>query len=118
MPDPTYEHTRSGEGRRSSDCKEHETRLDQIDADVQKQSGWLKATALIGVVLTLIIVPISSWFLGSVLTKLTSIESLLNSNNLTLSLHTEQIKNIQADVKEIQDRHKIIDQNGVYKVRR
>lgn len=94
-------------GRRQSDeeCLMHEERLDEMDAHINKQNGWLKGTALIVVISTVILIPVTSWFLSGIVTKLGSIEGLLNASNNTLTLHTEQIKNIDRRVTVIEERH-------------
>jgi hypothetical protein len=95
--------------KEDTECLVHEERLDHVDRTVSKQSGWLKTAA--------VVLAFSGTVLGSVcnliLSKLSSIESLLSKTDITLARHEERICGVEADVKEIKERHKYLDQNGV-----
>ncbi len=104
----TTEIERAGNGRRKADenCPMHEARLDDMDAELHKQSGWFKASAAFMTVAVMCI----SGFGNVILTKLTSIESLLSESKVTLMQHSEQIKALDCRVKDIEDRHRYQDQ--------
>lgn len=86
----------------SDECKLHESRIDDMDMEVHKQSGWLKTAAVV-----FSIVGTGLIYIGSnVNNKLDSISSLLTESKVVLMQHSEQIKQLQGDVKELQDRTK------------
>lgn len=95
---------REGVGRRERDqeCIEHEKRMDKVDADVNKQSGWLKASAGFTGVAMMIIGSFSS----TIINKLNTIESLLTDSKISIAQHTEQIKGLDQRVRDIEDRHR------------
>jgi hypothetical protein len=52
--------------------------------------------------------------MGTTITaKLNSIETLLTDSKVMLMKHEQQILQLQNDVKDINDRHRWIDQNGI-----
>ena len=106
MPDSVERH---GPGRRLRDeeCLAHEERLDSVDNEVHKQSGWLKASAILLTVAILI----TGWLSSSILTKLSGIEGMLSDTKVNMMQHTEQIKNLDIRVRGIEDRNKYIDQH-------
>lgn len=104
---------REGVGRRAEDqkCADHEKRLDAVVTEASKQSGWLKSSAVVFTLAATVL----SWAANSINAKLDGISQMLGKNDVTLMQHAEQIKNVQADIKEIQERHRYLDQNGVVK---
>ena len=108
---PEHENTRHGVGRREDDqaCREHEQRMDGMDKELHTLLGWIKTSGLLITVAGAII-----GYMGTnINAKLTSIETLLSDNKVMLERHNQQIIQLQGDVKDIQDRHKYLDQNGV-----
>lgn len=109
-----YEDLRDGLGRRQQDiaCAKHDERLEAIEADVHKNSGKFASM--------LWFMGIAGGFIGACLVflvaKTTAIESLLTDNKVALMQHTEQISTLRSDVKEIQERNRYIDQNGMMRV--
>jgi hypothetical protein len=104
-----------GINERRQDCIDHEERIDHVDKVVSAITGYLKAGGLIVGIFTVLGAPLIGWFASSMLTKLGSIENMLGSNNVILMQHTEQIKQVQGDVKDIQDRHRDLDRRGIIK---
>jgi hypothetical protein len=108
---PEHDATRQGVGRRTMDeeCKEHSNRLQNIETDVHKNTG--RFTSMLW------FMGVAGGFIGACMVflvgKTTSIETLLTNNQVSLMQHSEQIKSVQSDVKDIQDRHRYLDQNGV-----
>jgi hypothetical protein len=98
---------RVGVGRRQVDeeCREHSSRLQNIETDVHKNTG--RFTSMLW------FMGIAGGFIGACMVfligKTTSIETLLTNNQVSLMQHSEQIKSVVSDVKDIQDRHKVID---------
>ena len=108
------ENTRSdAPGRRKDDedCRVHEARLDHVDKTVSKQSGWFKTAAVVFSICGTIL----GGMCGLILSKLTAIESLLSKTDVTLGRHEERLLNVESDIKEIKERHRYLDQNGVVK---
>ena len=103
---------REGIGRRQADadCLLHEKRADVMEQELKKQEGWLKASAGIVTVVSMAIGVLCSVIIG----KLGTIETLLTDSKVVMMQHSEQIKQLQGDVKELQERHKFEDQR-VYK---
>lgn len=85
-----------------------EERIDDIDQELHKQSGWLKAA---GGFLGIAVLALGS-FNGVILSKLTSIESLLTSNQVSIAEVRKDVQSLDQRVKEIEERHKWLDQNG------
>jgi uncharacterized protein YktB (UPF0637 family) len=108
MPEE-YEHKRSGAGRRDSDCIAHEGRIDDLDKEVHKQTGFYKTAAIVFT----IVAGALSYFATNITAKLTTIEALLTDSKVLMMKHAEQIKVLQGDVKEIQDRHRDLDRSGI-----
>lgn len=102
------ESTRDGVGRRQTDadCILHERRADLMEQELKKQEGWLKASAGIVTVVSMAIGVLCS----VIISKLGVIESLLTDSKVVMMQHSEQIKTLQGDVKELQERHKFEDQ--------
>ena len=109
---------RNGVGRRLEDeeWRAHQEQLDgfekelgEMDREVHKQSGWLKTAAVVLSVSGVVLGGISN----QILTKLTAIETMLNKTDVSLARHEERLSNCEKDIKEIQERHKYLDQNGV-----
>lgn len=90
-------------------CKLHEERIDDMDAELHKQNGWLKTAGFVFSTASVIL----GWFGTNITTKLDAISTLLTDGRVVQMQHSEQIKALQTDVKEIQDRHRYLDQNGV-----
>jgi len=103
-----YPTERNGQGRRKSDeeCAAHEERLDNMDAEIHKQSGWLKAAAGFWAVAIII----ASSFCTVIISHLNTIENLLTDNKVALMQHSEQIKALDCRIKDIEERHKYEDQ--------
>lgn len=101
---------REGVGRRAGDfeCQEHEKRVNLMDAELSKQSGWLKASAL----LVLIAMAVIGGLSNLILNKLTSIETLLSDSKVTMMKHEMSINSLDVRVKSIESRHLFIDQNA------
>jgi hypothetical protein len=99
---------REGIGRRQqdTDCATHEKRLDEMDNHIATNKGWLKGTAsLVGVVGFIMVL-----FCTTIITKLGSISDLLTDYKVLLKQHDTEIINMKQDIRDIIDRHKIIDQ--------
>jgi hypothetical protein len=105
---PEVERTGPGRRMRDEECLAHEERLDSVDNEVHKQSGWLKASAILLTVAILI----TGWLSSSILTKLSGIEGMLSDTKVNMMQHTEQIKNLDMRVRDIEDRNKYIDQQS------
>jgi archaellum component FlaC len=108
MPIETPE--RQGVGRRKvdEDCAAHEKRLDVMDQHIASNKGWLKGTAsLVGVVGFIMVL-----FCTTIITKLGSISDLLTDYKVMLKQHETEINNMKTDIKDINERHKFIDQNS------
>ncbi len=101
---------RQGPGRRERDaeCDAHEKRLDDVDNEVHKQSGWLKASAIL-LTIGIVIVGILN---NNISTKLTSIQNMLSDTKVLLAQHAEQIKTLEFRVNNIEERNKYIDQQS------
>ena len=99
------------EGRRLRDdeCFEHEKRMDMVDGELKKQSGWFKASAGI---LAISIAIIGS-YCTQITSKLDSIQAMLTDSKVVMMQHSEQIKNLDSRVTDIEKRHTYLDQNGV-----
>jgi hypothetical protein len=108
-----YRHQRTNKRRQEDiECAAHEKRLDTMDTHIASNKGWLKGTAslvgIVGFVLTL--------FCTNIIGRLTTISDLLTDYKVMLKQHETEINNIKNDVKEIQERHKYIDQaSGSFK---
>ncbi len=87
---------------------ESEDRIDDIDKEIHKQSGWFKAAASFG---GLCVMALGS-FNGIVLSKLNSIETLLTTNQVTIAELRMFTQSLDQRLKEIEERHKWLDQNG------
>lgn len=87
----------------------HETRMDQIDSDINKGKGWFQAaSAFWGIAIVVV------GFLGSnINSKLSNIESMLSADKSDIRLLNEQVKNLQKDVQVIQERHIYQDQERI-----
>lgn len=101
---------RQGPGRRLEDieCLEHDRRINELDNEAHKQSGWLKVAS---VLLSIAVIVIGA-FDGMIFTKLTNIEGLLNDSKVALMQHSEQIKTLEFRVRDIEERNKYIDQQS------
>jgi hypothetical protein len=110
MPPEERNYTiRSGRDRRiAEECQIHEDRLNEVSGEVSKQSGWLKASAII-VTIAMIIV---SGFSGLILTKLAEITGMLSDTKVTLAQHTEKILTLDKRVSDVEERNKYIDQQS------
>lgn len=109
MPDEVL--VRNGVGRRQqdTDCAEHDRRLDDVEINHQKlESRWTSMLWFIGIAVIGL-----GGFNSVILSKVTAIESLLTDSKVVQMQHSEQIKALQQDVKDIQERHKYLDQNGI-----
>lgn len=88
-----------------------EDKIDEIETEVYKQSGWLKAAAgFAGIA----VVALGS-FNGVVLSKLSTIETLLTNNQVSIAEVKKDIIALDQRIKDIEERHKFLDQNGVVK---
>ena len=110
MPDE-FQETRSGADRRqmpdrTSNCATHESRMDKVDADINRFKGWSQAAVGFWGVAVMAI----SWFGVNINTKLDNIQSSIMSDKSDIRLLNEQMKNLQIDVVEIQTRHRQQDQ--------
>lgn len=106
---PDYERERQGNGRRESDCKEHESRLDDIGAEVHKHGGWFKVIgAGISIGFTLLL-----WFGTGINAKLDAIQASLSRTDVSLMEHSQRIKACEEEIREIKERHKAIDTNDL-----
>ncbi len=76
-----------------------EERIDDIDQEVHKQSGWFKAAAGFATVLVLI----GGGFNSIILAKLSNIETLLTDSRLVQSRQIEQIENLRHRVDVIEE---------------
>lgn len=101
---------RQGPGRRQGDeeCIAHEKRLGEVDNEVHKQSGWLKAAAGL---LSIAVLSIGA-FNGVILSKLTLIEAMLSDSKVIMAEHAKDIKSIDKRVCDIEERNKYIDQQS------
>ena len=97
----------TGQNERRQDCVDHEKRIDDIAAEIHKHGGWFK---VIGGSLSFAFI-VLGWFGSGIDAKLTSIQAMLTDGKVTLMQHQEQIKSMQQDIREIQERHKYLDQN-------
>jgi hypothetical protein len=102
-----YPETRSGADRRviperSKNCEVHESRIDSVDKDINRAKGWMQAAIGFWGVAVVVV-----GFIGTnINTKLGNIEAMLGNDKSDIRLLNEQVKNLQTDVKEIQDRHR------------
>ena len=81
-----------------SDPCTSEERIDDIDQEVHKQSGWFKAAAgFAGIA----IMALGS-FNGVILSKLTNIETLLTDYRVIQMQQAEQIKGIQFRLEKVE----------------
>ena len=78
---------------------ESEDRIDDIDQELHKQSGWFKASAGFATVLVLI----GGGFNSVILAKLSNIETLLTDSRLVQSRQIEQIENLKHRVDRIEE---------------
>lgn len=101
---------RKGPGRRLEDieCLDHDQRINDVEKEASKQSGWIKASAAL---LSIAVVIIGA-FAGMINTKLTNIEGLLNDNKVVMMQYSEQIKTLEFRVRDIEERNKYIDQQS------
>lgn len=81
-----------------SDPCTSEERIDDIDQEVHKQSGWFKAAAgFAGIA----IMALGS-FNGIILSKLTNIETLISDYRVVQMQQSEQIKTLQFRIDKIE----------------
>ena len=104
MSNGTHPQVRQGVGRRKEDesCALHEERLDDMETDIAKQSGWLKASAGLVTAVSIAVSILCTVIIG----KLGNIETLLSDSKVVLMQHSEQIKSIDSRVHDIEERHK------------
>jgi len=95
-----------GQNERRRDCVDHEKRIDDIAAEIHKHGGWFK---VIGGSMSFAFV-VLGWFGSGIDAKLTAIQSMLTKTEVNMMQHSEQIKQCQQDIREIQDRHRFLDQ--------
>lgn len=102
---------REGVGRRERDqeCLDHEKRMDKVDLDMvsqsnelSKQSGWLKASAL----LVLISMATIGGLSNMILTRLTSIDDKLNANNLSYNTLNTRFEGLVKRVDDLEERQR------------
>lgn len=80
----------------------NEGRIDDIDQEVHKQSGWLKAAAgFAGIAIMAL-----GGFNGIILSKLSNIETLLTDSRLVQSRQSEQIDSLKHRVDQLEEYHK------------
>lgn len=92
---------------RTANCENHESRMDKVDADINLGKGWFKAAAGFWGVAALVV-----GFVGTnINSKLSNIEAMLMTDKSDIRLLNEKVANVQIDVREIQDRHRVQDQN-------
>ena len=90
-----------------SGCKLHESRIDQLDADIAKHNGWLKTAGLVCSIAIMVL----GWMGTHIVSKLDSISALLTDGKVVQMQHSEQIRRLMDDVKEIQTWHQQHDQS-------
>lgn len=90
---------------------ESEARIDDIDQEVHKQSGWLKAAAGFAAIAVVAL----GGFNSIILSKLSTIESLLTTNQVTIAEIKRDFAALEKRVGDIERRHDFLDQNGVVK---
>lgn len=88
-----------------------EERIDDIDKEVHKQSGWLKTAAGVSSIIAIFV----GSYCNKIVTKLETIESLLNGNNVAIAEMRKDIKTHEDRLQDIEKRHLFLDQNGVVK---
>lgn len=76
-----------------------EERIDDIDQELHKQSGWFKAAAGFATVLVLI----GGGFNSIILAKLSNIETLLTDSRLVQSRQIEQIETLKHRVDRLEE---------------
>jgi len=99
-----------GPGRRDTDeeCVAHEKRIDGIDNEIHKQSGWFKASAIL---LSIAVIVLGS-LCSLILNKLGTIEGLMADNKVTTAEFSMAIKNMDKRISDIEERNKYIDQQS------
>ena len=108
---------REGLGRRQQDteCANHDDRLTMIEEEHAKQAGYIKSMTVIVGVLTLIAIPLVSWFCSSLLSKLSNIEAMLGKNDVMVARMDVTVQNHEQRIKDIEARHNFIDQSSYKK---
>jgi hypothetical protein len=101
----------AGQNERRQDCIDHENRIDEVAAEVHKHGGWFK---VIGGGLGFAFI-VLGWFGSSINSKLDAIQATLNKTDIAIENHRGRIENCEKDIKDIQERHKYFDQNGIVK---
>lgn len=101
---------RQGVGRRQADqeCIAHEERLDAVE----RKLAWQKGAMYVIVGFVGVSMPVIGWMGNAIYGKVSSIEIMLNRNELASTVLTEQVKSIDRRVQAIEDRHVYEQQNG------
>ena len=112
MPDDILPE-RQGPGRREQDsnCKDHDERLDKVERILDRQYGWIKAA---GAFLA-IIMPLVGWLGLSIQSRLTTIIDMQSNGRVVTAEMQRDIRDHDNRLRDIEDRHKFLDQNGVVK---
>lgn len=90
---------------RTSNCSAHEDRMDKVDSDINRGKGWFQASAGFSGI-AIVVVGLLGTNINS---KLSNIETMLTGDKSDIRLLNEQVKNLQADVKDIIDRNRYLD---------
>ena len=99
-----YQHLRKNQGRRCYDMTEpctREERIDDIDQEIHKQSGWFKAAAGFGAVAIMAL----GAFNGIIISKLSSIETLLTNNQISIAEIKKDLGSHEQRIKDLEDRN-------------
>lgn len=90
------------------DCKLHEERIDQIQAEIHKHGGWFKILGA-GIVMAF---SVCGWFGQGINSKLDAIQSMLHRGEVNLMEHSQRLKNSEQDIQEIKQRLQLHEQNS------
>ena len=104
---------REGLGRRQQDteCANHDARLTEIENEHNRQAGWMKAAAGFASIAIAVI----GYFGMNIISKLSTIESLLNKSDVAIARMDVTVQNHEQRLKDIETRHNIIDSSSYRK---
>jgi hypothetical protein len=108
-----YEAVRQGDGRRRTDeeCKEHDTRLEEIE----RNHSWQRGVLYAAIAFLSIVVPIVGWTGNAIYTKLTSIEQILSNGQIMSGKLEEKIFSLDKRISVIESEHSWEHQQEVRK---
>ena len=96
-------------------CQQEET-INDIDQTVHslkeavsKQEGWFKTSAWVISIAVMVIGGLS----GVILSKLSAIEALLTTSQISIAEVKKDVQSLDGRVRDIEERHRWLDQNGI-----